>query len=98
MVTEYGVADLRGLSDQGRHRCVAQYRDSRFQDGLKLQAQAAGKLPKDYEIPQSFRNNTPPALDERFILARARGLFSEVSPSAPTLLLRRSCWRRRSRI
>jgi hypothetical protein len=40
-------------------------------------AQAAGKLPHDYRIPDCHRNNTPRALEERFVLARARGLFSE---------------------
>jgi hypothetical protein len=41
------------------------------------QAQAAGKLKADYRIPDIHRNNTPRALEERFMLARARGLFSE---------------------
>jgi hypothetical protein len=52
-------------------------RDSRFQDGLKREVQAAGKLRADFRIPELHRNNTPRALEERFILARARGLFSE---------------------
>jgi hypothetical protein len=51
--------------------------DSRFQEGLKRQAQAAGKLRADYQIPAAHRNNSPRALEGRFILARARGLFSE---------------------
>jgi hypothetical protein len=51
--------------------------DSRFQDSLKREAQAAGKLPRDHKIPAMHRNNTPRALEERFAVARARGLFSE---------------------
>jgi acyl-CoA hydrolase len=77
VVTEYGVADLRGLSDQDAIAAVLNVADSRFQDGLKREAQAAGKLRSDYRIPDLHRNNTPRALEERFILARARGLFSE---------------------
>jgi acyl-CoA hydrolase len=77
VVTEYGVADLRGLSDQDVIAAVLNIADSRFQDGLKREAQAAGKLRADYQIPELHRNNTPRALEERFILARARGLFSE---------------------
>jgi acyl-CoA hydrolase len=77
VVTEYGVADLRGLSDQDVIAAVLNIADSRFQDGLKREAQAAGKLRVDYQIPGLHRNNTPRALEERFILARARGLFSE---------------------
>jgi acyl-CoA hydrolase len=77
VVTEYGVADLRGLSDQDVVAAMLNIADSRFQDGLKREAQAAGKLRHDYRIPDMHRNNTPRALEERFILARARGLFSE---------------------
>jgi acyl-CoA hydrolase len=77
VVTEYGVADLRGLSDQDAIAAVLNIADSRFQDGLKRESQKAGKLRADYQIPEMHRNNTPRALEERFILARARGLFSE---------------------
>ena len=77
VVTEYGVADLRGLSDQDSIAAVLNIADSRFQDGLKREAQAAKKLRSDFQIPEMHRNNTPRALEERFILARARGLFSE---------------------
>ncbi len=77
VVTEYGVADLRGRSDQDVIAAMLNIADSRFQDDLKRQAQNAGKLPRDYQIPEMHRNNTPRALEERFILARARGLFSE---------------------
>jgi acyl-CoA hydrolase len=77
VVTEYGVADLRGLNDQDVIAALLNIADSRFQDGLKREAQAAGKLRADYQIPEMHRNNNPRALHERFILARARGLFSE---------------------
>lgn len=77
VVTEYGVADLRGLSDQDAIAAVLNIADSRFQDGLKREAQAAGKLRSDHQIPELHRNNTPRALEERFILPRARGLFSD---------------------
>ena len=77
VVTEYGVADLRGLSDQDAIAAMLNIADSRFQDGLKREAQSAGKLHADYRIPELYRNNTPRDLEERFILARARGLFSD---------------------
>src|ERR1700722_12004530 len=77
VVTEYGVADLRGSSDQDVIAALLNIADSRFQDGLKREAQAAGKLRPDHRIPDVHGNNTPRALEERFILARARGLFSE---------------------
>jgi acyl-CoA hydrolase len=77
VVTEYGVADLRGLTDQDVIAALLNIADSRFQDGLKREAQAAGKLRHDYQIPDMHRNNTPRVLEERFMLARARGLFSD---------------------
>jgi acyl-CoA hydrolase len=77
VITEYGVADLRGLSDEGVISALLNIADSRFQDSLKRQAQAAGKLRRDYQIPEMHRSNTPRALDEVLVLPRARGLFSE---------------------
>jgi acyl-CoA hydrolase len=77
VVTEYGIADLRGRTDQDVISALLNIADSRFQEGLKRAAQAAGKLARDYQIPDRHRNNTPRVLEERFVLARARGLFSE---------------------
>ncbi len=95
VVTEYGVADLRGLTDQDAIAALLNIADSRFQESLQREAQAAGKLRNDHRIPQLHRNNTPRALEERFILARARGLFSEF-PFGTDLTAKKSCWRRRS--
>jgi acyl-CoA hydrolase len=77
VVTEYGVADVRGRSDQDVVAALLNIADSRFQDDLKRAAQRAGKLAQGYQIPDMHRNNTPRPLEERFVLARARGLFSE---------------------
>jgi Acetyl-CoA hydrolase/transferase C-terminal domain len=74
---EDGVADLRGLSDQAVIAALLNIADSRFQDLLKRQAQAAGKLRATHQIPEQHRNNTPRALEEALVLPRARGLFSE---------------------
>jgi acyl-CoA hydrolase len=77
VVTEYGIADLRGRTDQEVIAALLNIADSRFQESLKQAAQGAGKLSGGYQIPEVHRNNTPRALEERFALARARGLFSE---------------------
>jgi Acetyl-CoA hydrolase/transferase C-terminal domain len=77
VVTEYGVADLRGLTDHEAIAAMLNIADSRFQEKLQGEAQAAGKLRRDHRIPDLHRNNTPRALEERFVLPRARGLFSE---------------------
>jgi Acetyl-CoA hydrolase/transferase C-terminal domain len=77
VVTEYGGADLRGRTDREVIAALLNIADSRFQAVLTAQAQAAGKLPRDYRIPDMHRQNTPAALEERFVLARARGLCTE---------------------
>ena len=77
VVTEYGIADLRGRTDQEVIAALLNIADSRFQESLKRAAQGTGKLSGGYQIPEVHRNNTPRALQERFALARARGLFSE---------------------
>ncbi|HUY84422.1 MAG TPA: acetyl-CoA hydrolase/transferase C-terminal domain-containing protein, partial [Steroidobacteraceae bacterium] len=77
VVTEYGVADLRGLSDEDVIAAMLNVADSRFQESLLREAQAAGKISRSYRIPEVHRNNTPRALEEQFLLPRARGLFSE---------------------
>ena len=57
VVTEYGVADLRGKSDADVIAAMLPVADSRFQDELARQAKDAGKLPKNFEIPAAYREN-----------------------------------------
>lgn len=59
IVTEYGVADLRGQSDAEVIRRLIAIADSRFQQELADWAIEHGKLPADYEIPAAARDNTP---------------------------------------
>ncbi len=72
VVTEYGVADLRGAEDQDAIAAMLNLADSRFQESLRRRAVAAGKLPGRYRIPARFRNNTPQAL--RAALEQGGGL------------------------
>jgi acyl-CoA hydrolase len=65
VITEYGVADLRGQSDSDVVKRLIQVADSRFQSELIKQAKAHGKLEADYELPARYRNNTPQALAEK---------------------------------
>ena len=64
VVTEYGVADLRGKTDEEVVMAMLNVADSRFQIELMEEAQAAGKLRKDYQIPESYRRNNPEHLHE----------------------------------
>ena len=64
VVTEYGVADLRGKNDAEVIAALLAIADSRFQEQLIGQARDAGKLPKDFELDARYRNNTPERLRE----------------------------------
>lgn len=64
MVTEYGVADLRGQPDGEVVKRLIAIADSRFQDELVKQAKAHGKLDASYEVPPRYRNNLPQMLEE----------------------------------
>ena len=63
IVTEYGVADLRGQSDSEVIKRLINVADSRFQDELMQFAINHGKLPRDYTVPAIARNNTPDKLE-----------------------------------
>ena len=65
VITEYGIADLRGRTDAEVAAALISIADSRFQEQLADQARKAGKLPRDWEVPPSARNNTPAALQEK---------------------------------
>src|SRR6202163_4096186 len=79
IVTEYGVADIRGKSDADVMASMLQVADSRFQDELACQAKDAGKLPKSFEIPAAHRENFPGRIASALKTAREAGLL----PSFP---------------
>lgn len=59
VVTEYGIADLRGKPDAEVIDALLRITDSRFQHDLMAQAKAAGKLPESYDIAMGHRDNRP---------------------------------------
>jgi hypothetical protein len=75
VVTEYGVADLRGKSDADVIAAMLGVSDSRFQAELARQAKDAGKLPKDFEIPAAHRDNNPERIAKALKPAREAGLL-----------------------
>src|SRR5438105_3056513 len=75
VVTEYGIADLRGRTDAEVAAAMIAIADARFQAALVKQAQAAGKLPRDWRIPEHARANTPAQLEARLAPLAARGLL-----------------------
>lgn len=77
VVTEYGIAELRGRTDEEVIAALLNISDSRFQDGLLASARAAGKIRPDYAIPAQYRNNLPGRLEHALRPLRAHGFFSE---------------------
>jgi acyl-CoA hydrolase len=65
IITEYGVADVRGQPDGEVVKRLIAVADSRFQDELVKQAKAHGKLESHYEVPERYRNNFPEALEDK---------------------------------
>lgn len=78
VVTEYGIADLRGKSDREVIAAMLNLADSRFQPGLMAQAKRAGKLPADHAIPELFRHNTPERLRGALVPLHKADLFPEL--------------------
>lgn len=62
VVSEYGIADLRGRSDEEVIRAMICIADSRFQEGLREEAVKAGKLDPSWRVPDEFNDNTPARL------------------------------------
>jgi len=79
VVTEYGVADIRGKPDADVIAAMLQVTDSRFQEELMRQAKDAGKLPRSFEIPAAYRENHPDRIAGALKPAREAGLL----PSFP---------------
>jgi acyl-CoA hydrolase len=63
VITEYGVADLRGCTDAEVIRRLLRIADSRFQPELVAAAKAHGKLAADWTLPEAWTRNTPAHLD-----------------------------------
>ena len=78
VVSEYGVADLRGQSDSECIKRMLAIADSRFQPGLLEQAKANGKIAGDYVIPESQRHNTPAALAARLAPWKKSGTLPDL--------------------
>ena len=75
VVTEYGVADLRGKRDRECVAALLEIADARFQDELLEAAKAAGKLPRGHTVSDRARQNTPERLIDAFKPAREQGCF-----------------------
>ena len=75
IVTEYGIADIRGKTDRDVIAAMLAVTDSRFQDELLRAAKDAGKIERGYEIPKTARDNTPDTIERTLQAAAAAGLL-----------------------
>ena len=74
VITEYGIADLRGRSDKEVITALLKIADSRFQPELLEKAKRGGKIPQDYQIPERHRLNTPGRIQARLGKYKKMGL------------------------
>jgi acyl-CoA hydrolase len=75
VVTQYGIADLRGRTDAEVAGALIAIADRRFQGGLAARAKAAGKLPRDWRVPEAALGNTEERLTARLAPLAASGLL-----------------------
>ena len=75
VVTEYGIADLRGQPDEQVYLRLIRIADSRFQEELLARAKKAGKVDPEFALPLAWRNNSPHRLRRLVETAGGGGLF-----------------------
>jgi hypothetical protein len=76
VITEYGIADLRGKCDRDVIEALLNITDSRFQEELLNKAKSAKKVPENYEIPERFKRNLPERLEEILAPFKESGFFT----------------------
>ncbi|NLV66228.1 MAG: hypothetical protein GXY14_01000 [Spirochaetes bacterium] len=77
VVTEYGIAHIRGLSEEQVCQEMIKIADSRFQPELIAQAKKAGRLDPKWELPAEYRNNYPEKVDNFIKKYQKQGYFQQ---------------------
>jgi acyl-CoA hydrolase len=75
IVTEYGIADIRGKTDREVIAAMLAITDSRFQDELLRQAKDARKIDRTFTLAKSARDNTPDMIARTLKPAADAGLL-----------------------
>jgi len=75
VVSEYGVANLRGKSDADTIAAMIAIADTRFQGGLVETAKGHGKLASGFRAPAGWARNTRAEIDTALAPAVAEGLL-----------------------
>jgi len=79
IVTEYGIADIRGKSDRDTIAAMICVADENFQHQLKASAQRAGKIERSFSLPSPAAANRLERLERALGPARAAGLLPAFS-------------------
>lgn len=75
IVTEYGIANLRGKTDEEVATALIEIADARFQESLLDEARRAGQVRTSYRVPDVCRGNTSERLESALAAHRSRGVF-----------------------
>jgi hypothetical protein len=75
VVTEFGIADLRGKSDKEIIVQLLNITDSRFQEGLAQDAKKNGKISREGTIKPEFKRNHAREISRRLKRYKDQGLF-----------------------
>lgn len=59
VITEYGIADLRGKTDEEVAIALIKISDSRFQEELLTKAKKENKIRREFQLEERFKNNNP---------------------------------------
>jgi acyl-CoA hydrolase len=77
VVTEYGVADLRGKPDAEVIKSMLCVADAWFQEELLDEAKRAGKVERSFALPRSWSRNRPECIFEALGPARDSGILPD---------------------
>jgi len=75
VITEFGIADLRGKTDQEIIHQLLNITDSRFQQGLVKTAKENGKISDNYTISAVFKQNSVEEISRKLRKYKEHGLF-----------------------
>ena len=75
LITEYGIAEIKGRSDRDTIAAVLGITDSAFQRELQAKAMAAGKLERTFRLPAEARDNRADVIGAALEPGRREGLL-----------------------
>jgi hypothetical protein len=75
VITEYGIAELRGRTNEQVAMALIEVADARFQARLLSDGRRAGAVAPNYRLPEAARHNTLEVLEGVLAPYRSQGLF-----------------------